>query len=89
MSEYNGDLRVATTTEDWGGFGEQSESTVFVLRPNGTDLAQISSIGGLGKGEQIHAVRFIEDKGYVVTFRQIDPLYVLDLSDPEQPVARG
>ncbi|MGB0113040.1 MAG: beta-propeller domain-containing protein [Ilumatobacteraceae bacterium] len=89
MSEYNGDLRVATTTDDWGNFGDQSESTVFVLRPNGTDLEQISSISGLGKGEQIYAVRFIEDKGYVVTFRQIDPLYVLDLSDPENPVLEG
>lgn len=89
MSEYNGDLRVATTTEDWGAFGDQSESTVYVLRPNGTDLEEISSISGLGKDERIYAVRFIEDKGYVVTFRQIDPLYVLDLSDPENPSLEG
>ena len=89
MSEYNGDLRVATTTDDWGGFGDQSESTVYVLRPNGTDLEEISSISGLGKDERIYAVRFIEDTGYVVTFRQIDPLYVLDLSDPENPSLEG
>jgi hypothetical protein len=89
MSEHNGDLRVATTTDDWGRFGDQSESTVFVLRPDGTDLEQISSISGLGKGEQIYSVRFIGDVGYVVTFRQIDPLYVLDLSDPADPVLDG
>jgi len=89
MSEYNGDLRVATTTDDWGGFGERSESTVYVLRPNGDELEQISSIGGLGRDEQIFAVRFLGDVGYVVTFRQIDPLYVLDLSDPENPVLDG
>jgi hypothetical protein len=89
MSEYNGDLRVATTTDNWGNFGDQSESTVYVLRPNGTDLEQISSISGLGKGEQIYSVRFIDDVGYVVTFRQIDPLYVLDLSDPANPVLDG
>jgi hypothetical protein len=89
MSEHGGDLRVATTTDDWGRFGEQSESTVYVLRPDGTDLEQISSVTGLGKGEQIHSVRFIGDVGYVVTFRQIDPLYVLDLSDPENPVLDG
>ena len=89
MSEYNGDLRVATTTDNWGNFGDQSESTVFVLRPNGTDLEQISSISGLGKGEQIQAVRFIDDVGYVVTFRQVDPLYVIDLSDPANPVLDG
>lgn len=89
MSEYNGDLRVATTTDDWGNFGDQSDSTVFVLRPNGTDLEQISSISGLGKGEQIQSVRFIDDVGYVVTFRQVDPLYVIDLSDPANPVLDG
>ena len=89
MSEYNGDLRVATTTDDGGGFGDQSESTVFVLRPEGEDLRQISSVGGLGKDEQIYAVRFIGDLAYVVTFRQIDPLYVIDLSDPTNPVEAG
>jgi len=89
MSEYNGDLRVATTTDDWGRFGDQSESTVFVLRPDGDELQQISSIGGLGKDEQIYAVRFIDAVAYVVTFRQIDPLYVIDLSDPANPVEAG
>jgi predicted small secreted protein len=89
MSEFNGDLRVATTTDDWGGFGDQSESTVFVLRPEGDELRQISSVGGLGKDEQIYAVRFIDDLAYVVTFRQIDPLYVIDLSDPANPVEAG
>jgi len=89
MSEYNGDLRVATTTDNWGNFGDQSESTVYVLRPNGTDLEVISSISGLGKGEQIQAVRFIDNIGYVVTFRQTDPLYVLDLTDPANPVLDG
>jgi hypothetical protein len=89
MSEYNGDLRVATTTDNWSDFGDQSQSTVYVLRPNGTDLEQVSSISGLGKGEQIQSVRFIDDVGYVVTFRQVDPLYVLDLSDPANPVLDG
>ena len=89
MSEHNGDLRVATTTDDWGGFGEQSESTVFVLRPDGDELREISSIGGLGKDEQIYAVRFVGDLAYVVTFRQIDPLYVIDLTDPANPVEAG
>ncbi len=89
MSEYEGDLRVATTTDDWGGFGDQSESTVFVLRPEGDELRQISSVGGLGKDEQIYAVRFIDDLAYVVTFRQTDPLYVIDLTDPANPVEAG
>ena len=88
MSEYNGDLRVATTTEGFD-FGEQSESAVTVLRPNGEDLETISSVGGLGQTEQIRSVRFIDDTAYVVTFRQTDPLYVIDLSDPANPVLDG
>jgi hypothetical protein len=89
MSEHEGDLRVATTNDDMGGFGEQSNSTVFVLRPDGDTLEEIGSVGDLGIDEQIYAVRFIGDLGYVVTFRQIDPLYVIDLTDPTNPVAAG
>jgi hypothetical protein len=89
MSEYEGDLRVATTNDDMGGFGEQSNSTVFVLRPNGETLEEIGSVGDLGIDEQIYAVRFIGELGYVVTFRQIDPLYVIDLSEPTDPVMAG
>ena len=47
--------------------------------PTATALRRVGRVGGLGRGEQIYAVRFIGDAGYVVTFRQIDPLYVLDL----------
>ncbi len=88
MSEYNGDLRVATTTEDWS-FGEQSESAVYVMRPNGESLDVIGSVGGLGKTETIRSVRFLGDTGYVVTFRQTDPLYVIDLTDPANPILDG
>ena len=88
MSEHNGDLRVASTVEDWR-FGDQSESFVTVLRPDGDELEELSKVGGLGRGERIFAVRFLGDVAYVVTFRQIDPLYVLDLSDPANPVLQG
>ena len=46
-------------------------------------------IGGLGKGERVYSVRFVGDTGYVVTFRQIDPLFTLDLSQPERPRVLG
>jgi len=88
MSEYNGDLRVATTTGGWD-FGDQSDSAVYVLRPNGEDLETMSSVGGLGTTEQIRSVRFLDDTAYVVTFRQTDPLYVIDLADPANPVLDG
>ena len=56
-----------------------------VLRPEGNELVQIGMIGGLGVDEQIYAVRFLGTQAYVVTFRQTDPLYVIDLSDPTAP----
>lgn len=88
MSEYRGYLRVATTDGNpWDS--RSSESFVTVLSESGGDLVQAGQVGGLGRGEQIFAVRFLGDIGYVVTFEQIDPLYTIDLSDPENPVTRG
>ena len=87
MSELNGDLRVATTTQDWTTGA--SESGVYVLRPDNSELAVIGSVGGLGKTEQIYAVRFLGSQAYVVTFRQTDPLYVIDLADPTHPAVTG
>ena len=54
-------------------------------------LAQLGQVGGLGRqdNESIRAVRFIEERGYVVTFRQSDPLYVLDLRNAAAPKAVG
>ena len=92
LSEFDGDLRVATTTDGiaQGGDGVGgSESRVSVLRRDGRSLATIGSVGGLGKGERIFAVRFLGDRGYVVTFRQMDPLYVVDLADPSKPAVTG
>jgi hypothetical protein len=88
MSEYNGDLRVATTTFPWST--EQTPtSAVRILRPDGNELVQIGMVDGLGNNEQIYAVRFLGTQGYVVTFHQTDPLFVLDLSDPTAPALTG
>jgi uncharacterized secreted protein with C-terminal beta-propeller domain len=88
LSEYDGRLRVATTSEPTDGRG-RSSSTVHVLAQKGARLDVIGSVGGLGKGERIHSVRFIGPTGYVVTFRQVDPLYTVDLSDPARPKVTG
>ena len=87
MSEYEGDLRVATTLTDWNTGA--SESFVQVLRPQGNELVQIGKVGGLGLTEQIYAVRFLGTQAYVVTFRQTDPLYVINLADPTNPLVTG
>ncbi len=68
--------------------GEASpESAVYELRAE--TLTRVGSVGGLGKGQRIYAVRFIGAIGYVVTFRQVDPLYTLDLRDPARPRVVG
>ena len=85
MDEYQDDLRVAVTLDN----KDVSENHVKILRSNEGILEKIGEIAGLGKNERIYAVRFMEDKGYVVTFRQIDPLYTLDLSDPTNPRTLG
>ena len=92
MSEYNGDLRVATTSEpEWWGWRDDSvsESFVKVLREDRGVLEEIGEVGELGKGERIYSVRYIGDTGYVVTFRQTDPLYTIDLSNPKAPKVLG
>ncbi len=87
MSEYNGDLRIATT--DWAWDGTQGGNNVFVLRPRDGRLDVIGALRGLAKGERIYAGRMFGDKGYLVTFRQTDPLFTLDLRDPTHPRVAG
>jgi hypothetical protein len=92
LSEHDGVLRVATTDQPpWRANAEQreSESFVTVLDERDKQLQEVGRVGGLGLGERIFAVRFLGEKGYVVTFRQIDPLYTLDLSNPQKPAVRG
>jgi uncharacterized secreted protein with C-terminal beta-propeller domain len=91
LSERDGILRIASTDLPvwWGGPRTDSETSVTMLAERGGALVPVGRVGGLGKGERVFAVRFIGDTGYVVTFRQIDPLYALDLSSPARPVVRG
>ena len=89
LSEHEGHLRVATTDQPpWREDGTQGESESFVTVLD-DGLVQTGRVGGLGKGERIYAVRFLGDRGFVVTFRQVDPLYALDLSDPAAPEVKG
>ncbi|MEZ5340034.1 MAG: beta-propeller domain-containing protein [Acidimicrobiales bacterium] len=89
MSAYDGYLRVATTEgSPWAGNGTSS-SSVIVLAEEDNRLVPVGEVANLGKGEQIFAVRFMDDRAYVVTFRQTDPLYVVDLSAPTDPTLLG
>jgi hypothetical protein len=92
MSDHDGSFRVASTDDPvwWdGAVRRQSESRVTVLREVEGKLVEAGRVDGLGHDQRIYAVRFIGDVGYVVTFRQVDPLYTLDLSVPANPRVVG
>ena len=89
LDEYEGKLRTAVTIgSSWGILGSMGESAndVYVLDEK---LKVIGSIEDLGLDERIYSVRFLADKGYLVTFKQVDPFYVLDLADPNNPQVKG
>lgn len=95
LDQHDGYLRVATTVGEGGfvglgslsfGVGGSSANDVYVLDG---DLDLAGSVTGLGLTERIYSARFVGDTGYLVTFRQIDPFYVLDLSDPRNPKRTG
>lgn len=89
FDEHEGYLRVATTDGMGWWNNEEMESRVTVLEQVGGALEQVGLVAGLGVGERIYSVRFMGEQGYVVTFMQIDPLYVLDLRDPTEPKVTG
>ena len=138
MDEYDGYLRIATTTDGWfrGGIGvlsplasgstagisdaEPSENIADETGPNGKIIPQpmpperiqfpepqsrvattnnvyvldeklniVGALENLANGERIYSARFIEDRAYLVTFKQIDPLFVIDLSEPSSPKVLG
>jgi Beta propeller domain len=83
MDEHAGALRVATTTGH--AFDPNAHSTVTVLREQNGGLEQVGVVDDLAPGEDIRSVRFAGDRGFVVTFKKTDPLYVFDLAVPEAP----
>jgi inhibitor of cysteine peptidase len=88
MDEYNGYFRIATTTGHVARtFTEAtSENNVYVLDVN---LNVVGKLEDLAPGEQIHSARFMGDRCYLVTFRKIDPLFVIDLKEPTDPKVLG
>jgi inhibitor of cysteine peptidase len=85
LDEYNGYLRMAVTVGDrWGGGTQVND--VYVLN---SALEIVGKVLDLGFTEQVYSARFIGNRGYVVTFRQTDPFYVFDLSDPLNPKMTG
>lgn len=89
LDEQDGVIRVATTV-DPPGASQSSESSLAVLREEGEELVETGRVDGLGVTETIRAVRYLSaDLAAVVTFRQTDPLYLIDTSDPTAPTVAG
>ena len=87
VDEYDGNLRVATTEYDYSFDDEENISNhLFILNDK---LETIGQTEDYAINERIYAVRFVGKIGYVVTFKEVDPLFVMDLSDPTNPKIKG
>ncbi|MFE3846057.1 beta-propeller domain-containing protein, partial [Thermoplasmatota archaeon] len=90
ISEYNNNLRIATTVNGWMMrpylTSIESYNNVYVLDET---LEIIGYIENIAVGEEIYSVRFLGEKCYLVTFKQIDPFFVIDLQDPQNPEILG
>ena len=84
MDQYNGYLRLAATVDDYKT--DSQANSLYVLDK---DLNVVGSIHNLAPDERIYSARFMGDTGYFVTFRETDPLFSVDLSDPEDPRIMG
>lgn len=94
MDEHNGFLRVATTIDRWsrnaqGWFDIDTTNRVTVIGERSGQLVRVGASRELAADERIQSARFMGDKGYLVTFEQIDPLFTMDLSDPTRPRVIG
>ena len=89
LSEHDDFLRVATTDGPQWSWGGRSASNITVLHERDGQLVRRGKVGDMGRGEQITSVRFDGDRAYLVTYRQIDPFFVVDLSDPAHPEVAG
>ena len=91
MDEYNGYFRVATTVHKYvvskdGVMDFKTLNNVYVLNEN---LEIVGKLEGLAPGERIYAARYLGDLMYLVTYRRVDPLFGIDLSDPKSPKVLG
>lgn len=86
MDEYNGYFRIATTEGSAWDANDNLKNNLFILDEN---LLEVGSLKNLAKGERIYSARFMGDKAYLVTFKEVDPLFVIDLKDPKAPKVAG
>ncbi|QST00789.1 beta-propeller domain-containing protein [Pontibacillus sp. ALD_SL1] len=86
MDERDDSFRVATTTGQFWGDENPSFNNLYTFD---LSMTPIGKVEGLAKGERIYSVRFMQDRAYMVTFKQVDPLFVIDLKEPSSPEVLG
>lgn len=86
MDEKDGYFRIATTIGKTYNMDSSTSNTLYILDK---DLKEVGRLDGIAKAEKIYSVRYVGDKAYVVTFKEIDPLFVIDLSDVTNPKILG
>ncbi len=87
MDEHAGHFRIATTSGDtWRSDEFTSRNNVYILD---NSLQSTGKIENMAPGERIYSVRFMGDRGYIVTFKTVDPLFVIDLKDTQAPKVLG
>jgi hypothetical protein len=92
MDEFKGHLRIAATqnaVDPRNMCVPLQINRVSVLRQEGNKLVTVGRSEPLAPRERIYSVRFMAERGFVVTFRQVDPLFALDLADPVNPLVKG
>ena len=87
MDEYDGYFRIATTMISMRGARDNGSSNNLYILDDTMNIC--GKIEGIAKGEEIYSVRFMGERGYIVTFKTVDPLFVIDLKDPTKPEILG
>ncbi|RKJ43845.1 hypothetical protein D7X33_35085, partial [Butyricicoccus sp. 1XD8-22] len=86
MDEYDGYFRIAVTEGSMWGAESTSKNHLFIFNDQ---LEKVGEVTDLAKGERIYSARFMGDKAYIVTFKEVDPLFVIDLANPNDPKVLG
>jgi inhibitor of cysteine peptidase len=85
MDQHNGKFRIVTTKNEFVP-GSQINNNLYVLDEN---MKQIGALENIAPGEKLYSSRFMEERAYLITFKRVDPLFVIGLSDPTKPKILG
>jgi hypothetical protein len=93
IDEQDGQVRLATTTGGWWHYGKQApdplSNHVWVLEQNGAHFDIVGHVGDIAVGERLMTSRFLGNQAYLVTYKSVDPLFTLDLTNPKAPALVG